>query len=414
TADRVSLRMTAATQRGSLPLTQGIIVTTTVALPLLTLAVFGAPELDVRWAHMPWQLLIGLLMIIPAVVATMLRNRLAAVLTVGFTGYGIAMLFALHGAPDLALTQFLVETLLLVVFVLVLRKLPAENPRRIEWSGLGGAVRGLRVTVAIAVGATVAGLGAVAMAVRTAPGISELMPEAAYERGGGKNVVHVLLVDMRARDTFGEVTVLLVAATGVASLVFRHHRFGAALRVSDAEKMPLPPNLPADRAALRPATTRLRGIELTDPRFRSLVLEMTTRLVFPTVMVLSIYFFFAGHNQPGGGFAGGLTAGLAVTLRYLAVGRYEIGETLLVDAGKLLGVGLLFCAGTAGFSLLIGAPVLSSTIWNVTLPVFGEIHIASALFFDLGVYLIVLGVVLDILRRSEERRVGKEGSAGGG
>lgn len=390
TADRISLRMTTATQRGSLPLTQAIILATLVLLPSITLLTLGAPKLSLQLWNVPWQFAVALLMVVPAVAATVMRNRLASVLMVGFTGYGMAMIFALQGAPDLALTQFLVETILLVVFVLVLRKLPPEAAPRLAVHRALSAVRGMRVAVAALVGATFTLLGAYAINARTAAPIADLLPEAAYDRGGGKNVVNVLLVDIRAWDTLGEVSVLLVAATGVASLVFRHRRFGSAPRVADA---------PADRRRGDNArATRLRGTEMTDPRIRSLVLEITTRLVFPTVMVLSLYFFFAGHNHPGGGFAGGLTAGLALTLRYLAGGRYEIGEALPVDAGKILGVGLLFCTGTAAMSLLLGAPVLSSAIFELTLPLLGDIKIVTALFFDVGVYLIVVGVVLDILR----------------
>jgi multicomponent Na+:H+ antiporter subunit A len=115
-------------------------------------------------------------------------------------------------------------------------------------------------------------------------------------------------------------------------------------------------------------------------------------------MVLSAYFFFAGHNTPGGGFAGGLTAGLALVLRYLAGGRYELGETLPLDAGKILGAGLGLSAGTAVASLLLGAPALSSALIQVDVPVLGTVKFVTALFFDLGVYLIVVGLVLDVLR----------------
>jgi multicomponent Na+:H+ antiporter subunit A len=121
-------------------------------------------------------------------------------------------------------------------------------------------------------------------------------------------------------------------------------------------------------------------------------------VIFPLIMVLSAYFFFAGHNTPGGGFAGGLTAGLALVLRYLAGGRYELGETLPLDAGKILGTGLALSAGTAMASLLVGAPVLSSAVIQFDVPVLGHVKFVTALFFDLGVYLIVVGVVLDVLR----------------
>ena len=121
-------------------------------------------------------------------------------------------------------------------------------------------------------------------------------------------------------------------------------------------------------------------------------------MIFPLIMVLSVYFFFTGHNTPGGGFAGGLTAGLALVLRYLAGGRYELGETLPLDAGKILGAGLALSAGTAVGSMLLGAPALSSAVISLHLPLLGTVKIVTALFFDLGVYLIVVGLVLDVLR----------------
>ena len=137
-------------------------------------------------------------------------------------------------------------------------------------------------------------------------------------------------------------------------------------------------------------------------------------MIFPLIMVLSAYFFFAGHNTPGGGFAGGLTAGLALVLRYLAGGRYEFGETLPFDAGKILGAGLGLSAGTAVASLLLGAPVLSSALIEVDLPVLGTVKFVTALFFDLGVYLIVVGLVLDVLRSLGARVDVEMGNGGGG
>ena len=128
------------------------------------------------------------------------------------------------------------------------------------------------------------------------------------------------------------------------------------------------------------------------------MLEVATRIIFPLIIVLSLYFFFTGHNTPGGGFAGGLTAGLALVLRYLAGGRYELGETLPLDAGKILGAGLGLSAGTAIVSLFLGAPALSSALIEFDVPVLGHIKFVTALFFDLGVYLIVVGLVLDVLR----------------
>lgn len=393
-ADVLSVRLTAVTQRGSIPATQAVILATLVVMPIAVLAL-GArdrPQFEL-WNSAP-QVVVGVLMLAAALAATVMRNRLAAVLMVGVTGYGCGVIFALHGAPDLALTQFLVETLTLVMFVLVLRVLPAET---------GGTdikrFRVPRALLALAVGAAVTTLAAFAMAARSGRPLADLIPDAAYERGHGANAVNVLLVDIRAWDTMGEVCVLLVAATGVASMVFRHRRFGAAPRVADAGQPDIGRLGPGVRNS--PAAgdiTWLRGSELRDPRHRSLVLEVATRLIFPVMMVLSAYFFFAGHNVPGGGFAGGLMAGLALVLRYLAGGRYELGETLPLDAGKILGAGLTLAAGTAFASLLVGAPALSSALIQVDVPVLGTVKFVTALIFDLGVYLIVVGLVLDVLR----------------
>ncbi|MFZ0834931.1 MAG: Na+/H+ antiporter subunit A [Mycobacterium sp.] len=382
-ADMLSLKVTAVTQRGSIPATQAVILSTLVLLPVGALLAGARDRPQFRLWDSALQLVVGLLIVAAALGATVMRNRLAGVLLVGITGYGCGVIFALHGAPDLALTQFLVETLVLVVFVLVLRALPAEVPGRNLKQH-----RFKRIGLALAVGATVTTLAAYAMAVRTDTPVASVLPDAALHRGHGANTVNVLLVDIRAWDTLGEIMVLLVAATGVASMVFRHRRFGAAPRVSDA---PYP-------APISSEVTWLRGSELRDPRHRSLVLEVATRVIFPLIMVLSVYFFFTGHNTPGGGFAGGLTGGLALVLRYLAGGRYELGETLPIDVGKVLGVGLALSAGTAVASLLLGAPVLSSALIEFDLPVLGHVKFVTALFFDLGVYLIVVGLVLDVLR----------------
>lgn len=396
-ADVISLRLTGVTQRGSLPITQATILTTLVLLPtvLLVLGARDRPQFVV--AESVLQPIVGLLTLAAGVAATVMRNRLAAVLVVGMTGYGCGVIFVLHGAPDLALTQFLVETLMLAIFVLVLRTLPAETDE-----GAQPGHRLARAGLALAVGACIATLAAFAEAARNTIPIAALLPEAAYDRGHGGNTVNVLLVDIRAWDTLGEISVLVVAATGVASLVFRNRRFGAAPRLPmDPESLAAQSIRPSRSGTYSPATgdtTWLRGSEVRDPSQRSLVLEVATRLIFPLMMALSVYFFFTGHNTPGGGFAGGLTAGLALFLRYLAGGRYELGETLPFDAGKILGLGLALSAGTAVGSMLLGAPALSSALIEVHLPVLGTVKFVTALIFDLGVYLIVVGLVLDVLR----------------
>lgn len=401
-ADVASLRLTGITQRGSLPITQATILTTLVLLPTAVLLLGARDRPQFSLANSVLQPIVGLLILAAGIAAPMMRNRLAAVLVVGMTGYGCGVIFALHGAPDLALTQFLVETLMLAIFVLVLRALPAEAD-----DGGEPRYRLPRALLGIAVGAAVATLAAYAKAARSTTPIAELLPDAAYYRGHGANTVNVLLVDIRAWDTLGEISILVVAATGVASLVFRHRRFGSAPRLpvgsetAAAQRIRTSSTRTPRADTYSPAagdTTWLRGSDVRDPSQRSLVLEVATRLIFPLMMVLSVYFFFTGHNTPGGGFAGGLTAGLALFLRYLAGGRYELGETLPFDAGKILGLGLALSAGTAVASMLLGAPALSSALIELQVPVLGTVKFVTALFFDLGVYLIVVGLVLDVLR----------------
>ena len=275
----------------------------------------------------------------------------------------------------------------LVVFVLVLRKLPAEADRSVD---VGKRLP--RALLGIAVGAAVTAIGAYAVAARSTDPVSLLLPDAAYHLGNGKNVVNVLLVDIRAWDTMGEISVLLVAATGVASLVFRTRRFGTAPRVADA------PTAQLDAVNASTERTWLLGGDFIDPRHRSLILEVTTRLVFPTMMMQVGSFSDDSFSGGSFGIAGGLVAGLALVLRYLAGGRYELGEAVPIDAGKILGLGLTFSAGTALASLFLGAPALSSATIELTLPLLGDIKLVTAMFFDLGVYLIVVGLVLDVLR----------------
>ncbi|HST99212.1 MAG TPA: Na+/H+ antiporter subunit A [Geodermatophilus sp.] len=386
--DRLAVLVTGTTQRGSLPAYLGTILVVVLALPgtlLLTRAPWPG---EWRAWDTPVQAVVGVVVVTAAALTLRIRQRLSAVLVVGVTGYGIAVVFALQGAPDLALTQFIVETLTLVVFVLVLRKLPKDITERHR-----PRERAVRGVIAVAMGAFMAAVGAVALSARTATPVSEAWPGPAYEFGGGKNIVNVALVDIRAWDTLGEISLLVVAATGVASLVFLRGRTGGVDRVTRADLVQ-----GRERGRRAPRDRWLAATATLDPARRSVVLEVITRILFHTIVVFSLYLLFSGHNEPGGGFAGGLVAGLALVLRYLAGGRYELGEAAPIAPGLLLGGGLLFAGGTGAAGLLLGAGVLQTAILQVTLPVLGDVKLVTSLFFDCGVYLIVVGLVLDVLR----------------
>lgn len=385
--DRVSVEVTARTQRGSLPIYLGTILMTLVALAgyaMLRIRLWPEYRLFDYWP----QLLVAGVMLSAAVLATMSRGRIRATLLVGVTGYGTAMLFAMGGAPDLALTQVLVETVTIVVFILVLRKMPRFFTNRPLSS-----TRWWRVLVALAAGTTVTLIALVSVGSRTAKSISDAWYEAAYEFGYGKNIVNVALVDIRAWDTLGEISVLVLAATGVASLIFLRSRVSSVTRTKEVL---------ATRAQEQQADTSpgvwLRAGQTLSPLVRSLVFEVITRLLFGVMIIISVYLLFAGHNSPGGGFAGGLIAGMALIIRYLAAGRYELDEAAPFDAGRLLGGGLILSLGAAVVPLFFGGTVLQSYDYTFTMPGLGEVHFVSSTIFDIGVYLVVVGMLLDVAR----------------
>ncbi|MGV8884350.1 MAG: Na+/H+ antiporter subunit A [Microbacteriaceae bacterium] len=393
--DRLAARVTSLTQRGSLPFYLGVIFLVFVIVTAVTLGLNRTWPTEVRLWDYPAQLAIGLVMVLAAFAATRARKRYEAVVLVGVTGAGMGVLFAVQGAPDLALTQILVEVVTLVAFVLVLRRLPARLGEK-----HGSVHRGRRALLGVAVGLMMAAVAVVALGARTGLPISLDWPQLAYEGGHGKNVVNVALVDLRAWDTMGELSVVIAAATGVASLIFISGR---------ANNLPRMPQRQAKEAiAVRLRTSAESGDDTRSswlfagrtlaPRNRSILLEVVVRLLFHSLMVVSAYLLFAGHNSPGGGFAAGLVAGLALVARYLAGGRFELAAAAPFDAGKLLGTGLALAVGTALVPVFFGAEALSSTWVEADVWLLGHVEFVTSTIFDIGVYLVVIGLVVDVLR----------------
>jgi multicomponent Na+:H+ antiporter subunit A len=133
------------------------------------------------------------------------------------------------------------------------------------------------------------------------------------------------------------------------------------------------------------------------PGTPSLIIETGTRAIFHTILLFSLYLLFAGHNRPGGGFVGGLTAGAACVLVYAALGARGLGVAVPVRPETLLGAGILLAGGTGVAALLTGAEFLTSAAAEIPVPVIGEIHVTSVLVFDIGVYAVVVGLVLSLL-----------------
>jgi len=212
--NRIADRTTSIVQPGSLPVYLGMILATLVILPGVVFVRSASVTFDAPIAESPLQLGLAAVVIAAALATAGMRRRVSAVLMLGAVGYGVAALFVVQGAPDLALTQLLVETLALAIFVLVLRRLP-ERFEQPAWR-LG---REFRLALSLAVGVFIGAFAYVAAGARVGDtGAADYLSRALPD-GGGKNVVNVILTDFRALDTIGEITVLVVASIGVISLV---------------------------------------------------------------------------------------------------------------------------------------------------------------------------------------------------
>ncbi len=362
-----SRRVTGIVQNGSLPAYSGVILATAAVLPAAVLLsswdwpgwpAFGASG-DVPIAG---------LLILAAFGAATARRRFSAAVFLGAAGYAMAGLFVVDGAPDLALTQVAVETLTTVVFVLVLRQLPD----RFERQSSSGRRRAVRLGVAGLVGATVFVFAIIAGGSRIAPPVSDEIIARAEPDGHGRNIVNVILVDFRALDTFGEITVLAVASIGAVALA----RVGRRVAEEGAEE------------GKEPVVARAEGLN------RIVFVDVSVRVIFHAVLMASLWLLFAGHNAPGGGFVGGLLVGSAITLRYIAGGMKDVRGRSRFRPWTVLGAGLLLAALTATFPLLGGGDVLDVASASVTVPLLGTARLSTALVFDTGVYLTVVGMVL--------------------
>lgn len=406
--ERLALWVTSRTQRGSLPFYQSVIYLVLVAGIGLAVISNDTWNIDFKLFDTPLDFIIAAVLIIVAVAATRAKKRFTAVVVTGISGYAMVAYFAFVGAPDLALTQVLVETITIVVFVLVLRRLPA----RIGQS-TGRFTPAWRAIIGAAVGVTMMVVVLIAAGVRISDPVSVDFGQLAYELGHGKNIVNVTLVDIRVWDTLGEISVLVAAGTGIAGLIFVRgreghlHRFVSRRDGTEQQGrvrfQPVAEEIGNFHASQREDVTQRRvswliaGRTLA-PRNRSIILEVTARLVFHAVLIFSLYLLFAGHNEPGGGFAGGLVAGLALVVRYLAGGKFELAEAAPFTPSGMLGTGMIMAVLTGVGGWIWGDTVFKSVYLEGDIPVLGHLSFGTSTFFDIGVYLIVVGLMLDILR----------------
>jgi multicomponent Na+:H+ antiporter subunit A len=285
-----------------------------------------------------------------AIAATVARSTMSAVLALGAVGYGVAVMFLSFGAPDLAMTQFSVETLTVLIYVLVFR----------HFRGLGDLsprlVRARDALIAVASGIFIGGLLLSVATTETAPRLREYFVEFGPTLAHGRNIVNVILVDFRAFDTLGEITVLATAAIGVRGLL----RFAAHGRLGHEPVQPV-----------------------NSPIFRT-----AARLLMPLLLLFSVFLLLRGHNEPGGGFVGGLIAAAAFALYAIAFGVQHARQALLVKPVTLLGAGLLIALLSGLPAALRGRPFLSA-LWASR-----PVAVGTPALFDVGVFLVVAGVVL--------------------
>jgi len=321
----------------------------------------------------------GLLLATCVVLVRTHHQRLQAVVLVGAVGLVTALVFAAFSAPDLALTQLAVEVVSTVLLLMGLALLPSYSPH--ESSRQRQLRDGL---LAVAAGAGMAWITWL-MLTRDHHSISWYFLQQSLPLGGGANVVNVILVDFRGYDTFGEITVLGIAAIGVLALMD-----GWRTR----------------RTAVDPL-----GRFWTFAR-QPLLLRVAASTVLPMALVFSLYIFMRGHNLPGGGFIAGLLTAVALVLQFMALGQQRAEQLLHAEAGRRfvrwLGIGLGVAGLTGAAAFVFGRPFLTSAHGYPDIPWLGELPLASAALFDLGVYLTVVGstlLTLSVLGAASQDRV---------
>jgi multicomponent K+:H+ antiporter subunit A len=294
------------------------------------------------------------------VVATY-RRRLVAVIAMGIVGLGVSLVFALLSAPDLALTQLLVDMVTTVLLLMALRYLPALSPpeaaRIARW-------RDAAVAVAAGLGTT---LLVYMVLTRPHPSIADYILATTMSEAGGANAVNTVIVDYRGFDTLGEITVFAIAGLVIHALL--------------------------ERTRL----TALTPFAAKTPPTHSLLLGICAQLILPLAVAVSVYLFLRGHNAPGGGFIAGLVLAIALILQYIAAGSEWVDARLRHDWNRWMGAGLLVAVATGIGSFALAHPFLTSSTPHVHLPLVGEIHLASAMGFDTGVYVVVFAACLMML-----------------
>jgi len=303
----------------------------------------------------------SLLMIASVMTAVWHRKRIVSLVVIGVVGLVIALTFIKFSAPDLALTQISVEIVTIILLLLALYFLPQKTPKEIGklriWRDMGLAIfSGVGVT-----------LFTMMVLSREFDPISYYFLNNSVPGGGGTNVVNVILVDFRGFDTLGEIVVLALAGLGIFAML-------------QGLTLPAPDN-------------DIKG-RLWSRDSHPVILQTFTRLMMPLMIMVAVYIFLRGHNLPGGGFIAGLIASVALIVMYLSNGIEWTQKRLTVDMHLVIGFGLLIATATGLVAMGLGYPFLTSAFSHIHWPIVGDFEIASAIAFDLGVFLVVVGATV--------------------
>ncbi|MEO3434344.1 monovalent cation/H+ antiporter subunit A [Inquilinus sp. CAU 1745] len=307
-------------------------------------------------------------------------HRLAALALLGGAGIAVCITFIWFSAPDLAVTQLLVEIITSVLILLGLRWLPKRSPEAVAVSVRVRLRRYGDLAMAVAAGV---GMTLISYAVMTRPAgetIADFFLERSYTEGGGRNVVNVILVDFRGFDTMGEITVLGIVGLTVFALL---RRFRPAPDSVDR---------PEQQRYLQAFEEAQPGREVGETVSDYLMIpSVIMQWLFPVIIVLAAHLFLRGHDLPGGGFVAGIAMTIAFVLQYMAAGTRWVEERLRVLPLRWMGFGMMFSALTGAGAWLLGYPFLTSHARYVELPFIGEVPFATGSLFDFGVFSLVMG-----------------------
>lgn len=321
-------------------------------------------------------------------------HRLAALILLGGAGLVTCVTFVWFSAPDLALTQLLVEIVTTVLLLLGLRWLPKrleEVDNSVTFSARLRRARDFALAVLCGAGMFMISY---AMMTRDAPDtIADFFLSRAYSEGGGTNVVNVILVDFRGFDTLGEITVLGIVALTIFALLRRFRPAAESVGMPEQQRI----QMTLDEAH----PDRSVGETVHDYLH---VPAVIMQWMFPVIILLAAFLFLRGHDLPGGGFAAGIAMAIAFLLQYLALGTRQVEDRLRILPMIWIAVGLLTAVSTGLGSWLLGYPFLTSYSQYTDLPFVGDVPTATALLFDLGVFALVVGatglILLSIAHQS--------------